>query len=120
MNPKDELETLDRRWVEESGFHRFAARRQTLGAIAWMAMMAGLGLVILGLWLNDLGEDAQLERMLHPWPFISVVLGVVVVLGSLFFMVQNNRHIRAYCTKKLDYESRREDLLQEIYASESD
>lgn len=120
MNPKHELEILDRQWGAEIELHRFAARRQTLGAMAGVALMAGPGFVLLGLWLNDLGEEARLERMLHPWPFGSVVLGVLVVLGAAIFMVQNDRHIWAYDTGKPDDTSQREELLQEIDTSESD
>ena len=82
--------------------------------------MGGFGLVFLGLWMNDLGEDVRLERLLQPWMITSTVLGVCVVLGGLVFMIRNGRHIRAYNDEKMRYEYRREELLKEIYSSQSE
>ena len=120
MNPREELEVLDRQWVENTGLHESVAHHSKLGTISWLVMMAGFGLVFLGLWMNDLGEDVRLERLLQPWMITSTVSGVCVVIGALVFMIRNGRHIREYNEARMSYEYRREELLQEIYAGESD
>lgn len=120
MHSKRELEKLDQQWVERSESHRIAGRREMCGVIAWVAMMAGFALVFLGLWLNKLGEDVRLERLLYPWPIVAMVLGVCVVLGSVGFMVRNARYLRQYYHEKIKYESQRHELMQEIYSSDSD
>jgi drug/metabolite transporter (DMT)-like permease len=56
-----------------------------------ISMVAGFGIFGLGRWLNDLGEDVRLERMLHPWPGVCMLLGFCLVVGSVVFMVGSSR-----------------------------
>ena len=59
--------------------------------VGLISMVAGFGIFGLGRWLNHLGEDVRLERMLHPWPGVCMLLGLCLVVGSVVFMVDSGR-----------------------------
>ncbi len=62
----------------------------------WPAMtIAGFAILMLGLWLNELGDDVALERLLYPWPIVCIVLGCLVVFGSLVAMALASAHARS-------------------------
>ena len=56
-----------------------------------ISMMSGFGLALLGLWLDHLGNDVRIERLLHPWPAVFMVLGACLVIGSLPPLVLDRR-----------------------------
>ena len=121
MTARDELDKLDREWLEQKERHSEVPRLQRLGSVGGISMYAGFGLVALGLWLNDLGEDVRLERLLHPWPTVCIVLGLCVTVGSMVLTIGYvNPRIRAFCQARCGYDNRREELLQEIYAAGQD
>ena len=72
--------------------HDGSVRRLQLRTfVGLISIVAGLGLAVLGRWLHELGDDVRLERLLHPWPAVCMVLGACLVVGSLVFMVGNGR-----------------------------
>lgn len=71
--------------------HGSVARLQLRKFVASICMVAAVGLVVLGRWLYDLGNDVRLERLLHPWPAVCMILGFCLVFVSLTFMVVGNR-----------------------------
>lgn len=116
MNPEQELAELDRQWVEhceETEQSMVRGHQRALWLLA--AMLTGFGLVMLGLWMNALGENVRLERLLQPWVIVSVSLGVLLVLGSLALIIRNGRRLRAGNVKRLEYELRRDELLRAIH-----
>lgn len=119
MDPRQELEKIDCEWIRNSEYHRSTARREVWSMIGGAALAAGFGLAMFGRWLDDLGEDVQLERMLHPWPVVIMWLGVGFVCTSLVYIIPNGRHINAYRCAKMQYELRRDELLQIIHCSDS-
>ena len=52
-----------------------------------ISMVLGLGLVVLGRYLHDLGDNIRLERMLGAWPVICGIVGVFLVVGSLVLIL---------------------------------
>ncbi len=123
MTPRAELEQLDRDWLEEwdrqnEPISRLLKRQfaSTLGFIA------GMVLVVFGLWLDQLGiNDVQLERRLFPWPLVSILVGLCLVFGSLVFVIRYvNPRLRAFVQAKSLYDARREQLLEEIYGGAGD
>ena len=61
-------------------------RRKLLGLIL---ISPGLVLVVFGRWIDYLGDDFRLERLLYPWPGICIFFGVCLVIGSLFLMLSD-------------------------------
>lgn len=59
--------------------------RKFVGSIS---LVAGFGIVVLGLWLRYLGDDVRLERLLQPWPEVCMLLGGCVIVGSLVFVAK--------------------------------
>jgi len=115
MNPEQELQELDKAWTQNRELHESARRLNVSGTKAWFGMMGGFGLVVLGLWMDQLGEDARLERMLWPWPVVCIVIGIFGVFVSLGIMIYTGRRLRAYNEKAVEYEIRRAELLREIH-----
>jgi len=116
MNPEHELQELDREWVAKSDeMQSSVARGEKMAMWLWLSMMAGFGVVFLGLWMNDLGKDVRLERLLQPWMITSCVLGVIVVFVSLVLMIRNGREIGAIHLARLEYELRRDELIRAIH-----
>ncbi|MCI0335083.1 MAG: hypothetical protein L0228_17885 [Planctomycetes bacterium] len=66
-------------------------RSQLSKLIGLISMVVGFALAVLGLWFHDLGEDARLERLLHPWPAICMLVGTVLVVASLVYLLRNGR-----------------------------
>lgn len=61
---------------------------QTRKLAGVISLLAGFVLVVLGLWLDRLGvEDVRLERLMFPWPAISMVVGACLTIGSLVLML---------------------------------
>lgn len=115
MNPEQELQELDKEWIENEELHKAAHRFNVLGAKAWFGMMGGFGLLVLGLWMDQLGQDARLERMLWPWPLVCIVIGIIGVFVSLGIMIYTGRRLRTCNEKRFEYEMRRAELLREIH-----
>lgn len=116
MNPEHELQELDREWVAKSDERQSSvARGEKMAKWIWLSVMAGFGLVFLGLWMNDLGEDVRLERLLQPWMITATVLGVVLILALLVIGIRNGRKIGATHLARLDYELRRDELIRAIH-----
>ena len=68
-------------------------RRVGLGKIiAVILMAAGFALVLVGLWLDALGEDVRIGRLLGPWPHVSMLAGFCLVLASLPFLTRRGSH----------------------------
>jgi len=121
MTSRDELEMLDRDWVDEKERHGSVPRLVMLRSVGLFNVIAGLGLVMLGLWLHELGDDVRLERLLHPWPVVCMVLGPCLAIGSLAFTFGYvHPRLRAFIQAKCSYDCRREKLLQDIYVSGKD
>ena len=60
--------------------------------VGLISMVAGFGIFGLGRWLDLLGiEDVRLERMLYPWPGVSMLLGFCLVVSSVVCMVYSGR-----------------------------
>ena len=121
MTARDELEKFDREWLVAKERYGPVSRLQLFATIGWFCIWAGVGLVVLGVWLNDLGEDVRLERLLHPWPAICMVLGVCVAVGSLVLTFGYvHPRLRAFLQARCSYDKRREELLEEIYGRGQD
>ena len=117
-----ELEKIDRDWVEERESHGSVPRLKLHQCIGQVALPAGFGLACLGGWLHSLGNDARLERLLHPWPGVCMVLGVFLVVGwAVFFLSTGNDRSRIaeynWAAQSCGY--RRQRLLQAIAASKA-
>jgi hypothetical protein len=113
-----ELEKLDREWMEEIEKHHSSVprlnRRQFAG---WLALMAGMVLAFVGVWLHSLGNDARIEHMLHPWPWVCIGLGVFAVVGWAVFVLatgSDRRRIGIYNLAEQSYLYRRQQLLQKL------
>lgn len=75
--------------------HGSVARLQPRKVAGLISMAVGFGVAGLGLWLDHIGlEDVRLERLLHPWPAVCMVLGGCLVVGSLVLMVANPRRYK--------------------------
>lgn len=116
-----ELEKLDREWMEEIEKHHSSIprlnRRQFVG---WIAMVAGMVLAFVGVWLHSLGDDVRLERLLHPWPWVCIALGVFGVIGWAVFVLatgSDRRRIGMYNLAEQSFLYRRQQLLQNLAAS---
>ncbi len=119
MDPKTELEQLDRDWANNNELRELVAHKQKRAAVAWIAMMVGFGLVILGAWMNDAGGNARLARRLEPWMFTALAVGTCTVVISLWLMMRNGRYVRSYNELQMKYEIQRAELLQEIHGNEN-
>jgi len=77
--------------LSDRDLHGSVARLQLRKFVWLISMVAGLGFTVLGRWLDHLGDDVRLERLLHPWPAVCMVLGICLVVGSLVFMLAIRR-----------------------------
>jgi hypothetical protein len=116
-----ELEKLEKEWMEEFEQHHSSVprlkRRQFVG---WLALMAGMALALVGVWLHSLGEDVRLERLLHPWPWVCIGTGTLAVLTWAVFLLatgSDRRKIREHDEAAQSYGWRFERLLQDFEAS---
>ena len=92
-------------------------RRQFVGGIA---LVAGMVLAFVGVWLHSLGDDVRLERLLHPWPWVCIALGVFGVIGWAVFVLatgSDRRRIGMYNLAEQSYLYRRQKLVQDLEAS---
>jgi uncharacterized membrane protein len=63
-------------------------RRKYVGLIS---VVAGSGIAVLGIWLHSLEHDVRLERVLGPWSYVCMLLGLcIVIVGSLVFTLGND------------------------------
>jgi len=60
MTAKDELEKLDREWMDEKERHGSVARLQLQGYGSVISIIAGIGIV--NFWILDLGPLARRPR----------------------------------------------------------
>ena len=67
------------------------SRLQLVKCVCLVSMVTGLGLVVLGVWLHNLGDDVRLERLLHPWPWICMLAGAFLAIASVLFIVREGR-----------------------------
>lgn len=109
MNARDELEKLDREWQRYGSYPRLQRR----GRLWSLCMMAGFGVVVIGL------------RFDHPlklavWPRVCMALGSGLVVTGLAFCINNGRRLQNYHQAALNYDNRRAELLRKIDAGEDD
>ena len=64
------------------------ARFQLLKLVGLMSMVAGFGLAMVGVWLD---QPLAVSDRLDPLPAVCIVLGAFLVLGSVLLMVLNGR-----------------------------
>lgn len=68
--------------------HGSSARFQLLKLVGFISMVAGFGLAMLGVWLD---QPLAVADRLDPLPAVCIVVGAVLVLGSVLLMVRNGR-----------------------------
>ena len=116
-----ELEKLDREWMEEiEKYHSSVLRLKLRQFVGGVALMGGLALAFVGAWLHSLGNDARLERLLHPWPWVCMGTGTFAVVGWAVFVLatgSDRRRIGMYNLAEQSYLYRRQQLLQKLEAS---
>jgi len=52
-------------------------------------LLLGLILVVIGVWLDHLDSRGDAVQIQHPWPIASMLLGAILVIGSVLFV---NKH----------------------------
>ena len=68
--------------------HGSVARSQKRKIAGLFSLITGFALLVLGLWLNHLGDDIRLEQMLGLWPGVCMVLGICLTIASLVLMLR--------------------------------
>ena len=75
----------------DGSVHRLQLRK----IVGLISLVLGLGIIVLGRWLDDLeyssiftGDEFFLE---HPWPGVCMFLGACLVVGSLVLLLGNGR-----------------------------
>ena len=68
--------------------HGSTARFQLLKLAGLISMVAGFGLAVLGVWLD---QPLAVSDRLDPLPAVCMVVGAFLVLGSVLLMVRNGR-----------------------------
>jgi hypothetical protein len=111
------LEKLDQEWMEENERHGSVRTLQLVVFIMWLAMIAGLLLVMFGaaVDMKHLGGPVP-----GPVPYVCMIFGAMLVVGWIVFFIFGRSYryrIGAYYHAKQSYEYRRQKLLQDIAAS---
>ena len=73
--------------LPDQSSHGSVARSQKRKIAGLFSLITGFALLVLGLWLNHLGDDIRLEQMLGLWPGICTVLGVCLTIASLVLVL---------------------------------
>ena len=68
--------------------HDSIARLQLFKLVGLISMVAGFGLAVLGVWLD---QPLAVSDRLDPLPAVCMVVGAFLVLGSVLLMVRNGR-----------------------------
>jgi uncharacterized membrane protein len=116
MTAKDELEKLDREWMNEKERHGSILHLQLGFAGATVSMLAGILITTFGYWIWDHWEGPEGDAPGY-WCIFG---GAGLIVVSFVFVFRIARRIRTYQQARCDYEYQRETLLQEIYSTGKD
>lgn len=114
MDPRQELEQLDREWADDVELHRLAASKRKAAVLAGLGMLLGFGLIIFGILFDYFITTATLEYYYGGWVHFLSVLGLVIVVSSIIIMKRSNEPLKKYKAAKLIYNLRRDETLEEV------